>query len=430
MRNDGNFQSVGQMTYAHSNENRNSVVNNNVPMNETLIQAETPYMGVQEQPVNGNGVVDPENKTIKEEGSTVPDAKAEKNSKKVAKTSIKKDYKPAYEEADLAHLTDVTKKCEEEITRVINDSRYYATPYADGKNCLIDLRKAYFDGKIQFVSPMVNRNHGADEKKTGESMLTYGAQHILIVMTVAMANAAGLLPKRFKNDKSEDPILDDALVMMDGNGRIDFLMDIDQEDWPEIYAVFPTKDKAGYYNLNKSFDIINTQVSVWKSQDMVQKRRLMDGDSAHPGWAKIDELVKAGYMYQSACQLVTLGVDRIKKAEVTNGDDTEIFKFYDYAIQIYEALKAKFGEGKDKTLKTKVFTQEVSILWKKLNDAYNEEEATKYFLDFLDQLDDNKVKAIKEAESDKGGATRDEKRKQDLEKWFNRYVGANTLTVD
>lgn len=261
--------------------------------------------------------------------------------------------------------------------------------------------------------------------------MSYGAQHVLIVMTWKMADAAGLKVKRFKNDpKADEEIPDDSLVFIDGNGRIDYLLGVDKTDWPNVYAVFPTKDAAGFYNLNISFDVINTQVSVWKTKDMVLKRILTDGSQAHPGWKMINQLIKRGYNYQAACQLATLGTDRITKAKVNNESADDIFTNYEYAIEVYEAEKKKFGEGKDKTLKTKAFTKELSTLWRKFTKKYSGDEATKLFIDFINQIPEKTANSIKKAQSKKGGMTKDDIRISLLDNCFNKFVETQHIKLN
>lgn len=379
--------------------------------------------------------INPNNNVAMEENTQVQNsAEQEKDAQAIAGASPadkvadskKKDNKPVYEGEEKVKLAELTKVCEEEIARVIEDPKYGAVPYASGSNCLVDLRKVY----DKLYTPEVNREHGKDQEKTGESLLSYGAQHVLLVITVRMAKHAGLLPTNFKNSPNTDkPIGDDGLVLLDGNGRINYLMNIPVEDWPEIYGVFPTKDASGFFSLNRVFDIINTQMSVWKTQDMVQKRLLMDGSSAHPGWGFIQGLVKKGYKYQAACQLATLFTDRIKKGQVTGGDATAVFTHYKSAQIIYKVLLDRFGEDSD-CLKTKEFTKELNTLWGKLQKKSGDDAATETFVKFLKGLPAAKVKAVNEAKNIKGGASKDEQRKDILTQEFYKFIGAEGILVD
>lgn len=345
---------------------------------------------------------------------------------KQKKETVEKSYEPTYSTEMKKKLQSITKVCDDEISRVILDENIGAVPYADDTNCIIDLRKVH----DRLYSPLVNRTHGKDQVKTGESLRMYGAQHILLVLTVPMAKAAGLEPVRFSNDTHKDePIREDGFVLLDGNGRINYLMSVPIDMWVPIYAVFPTKDACGLYNLNMSFDIINTQVSVWKTQDMVQKRLLMDSDQAHPGWQDIQNLLKNGYKYQAACQLVTLETDRIKKDKVTCGDAKIVFRHYNVAKIIKNKLIQIFKDDSD-TLKTKEFTKEISCLWNKIQKNFGDDKATEYFVEFLENIPSEKVEAIKKARTIKNGIKKDEARKDILTQQFYTFCGKKNINVD
>lgn len=317
------------------------------------------------------------------------------------------EFMPQYGEAEVKKLQILTAFCDEEIERVISDDLITATSYADKTNCIIDLRKV----SDRLYTPQVNRVHGKDQDKTGKSLRMFGAQHILLVLTVPMANAAGLKVIHFSNDPQKDkPIREDGFVLLDGNGRINYLMTIPKEDWPAIFAVFPSKEANGLFNINNCINIINTEVCVWKTEDMVQKRILMDAASAHQGWGEINELIRMGYKYQAACQLVTLGTDRIKKATVISGEADDIFIYCNSARTIRQKLQEKFGIDAD-TLKTKEFTKEVSTLWKRLLNKKGEEYATQTFVSFLDQLTDKKIKEISDAKNKKYNSKHEQRKK-------------------
>lgn len=342
---------------------------------------------------------------------------------------------PHYTEEQKIFLAEVTRKADEEIQRVMVDPRYYAVPYADETNCIIALHKASKEGMIQIVTTTLNRDHGSDQQKTGESIVTYGAQHVLIVMTAKMARDVkndkwDII--RFHNDPLQDEsIPDDALVVIDGNGRMDYLLGIPVEQWPPIYAVFPTKDAAGYYDYSKIIDVINTQLSTWKTENYVQKRILQEGAKAHEAWGVINMLVKKGYKYQAACQVVTLGKDRILKSEVNDGDAQKIFKNFEYAKTIYEALVKKIGEGDDKTLKTKSFGIELSDLWDNLRNKYGAEEATELFVEFIDFIPQSKIEDIKSAKAVKtqnGKVSKDARRIQILNEQFLMFCGKKEIS--
>ena len=340
-----------------------------------------------------------------------------------------KEYKPIYSDEDKAELENVTKVGEKELLRLLSYSSCMVTPYGN-QNVILDLTAFIRQGGI-VVTPAVNRAHGKDLLSTGESIRTYGAQRPLLIITAKMARAAGMKIVRFPSDKSTEPIPEDALVIIDGNGRMAYFLSLNESERPQLYATFIVKDSLGYYNPRKTMEVINTERVMWKTQDMVQKRQLEEGEQAHEGWNLINELVnKRGYNYQAACQSATLANDRIKKRDVTEGDAKIIFSHFMSAKTIHEALVAKFGEGDDKTLKTKEFTKEVSILWNKLQRKGGDDTATKQFIKFIDGLKDTKVKEIKDAKNVKGGLKKDDIRKSILNEQFNQFIGKENIEID
>lgn len=352
------------------------------------------------------------------------DIKEDSKMKKPAKKNM-----PNYSDEKKAELEHVTKVGEEELKRLLTCTNDMVTPFGK-ENVIVDLT-AFIRQGGDVVTPVVNREHGRDQVSTGESILTYGAQRPLLIITAKMAKAADMKIIRFTNDKSTKSILDDALVIVDGNGRMNYLFSLEDSERPQFYGTFIVKDSLGYYNPRKVMEIINTECVMWKTQDMVQKRQLEDGEQAHEGWSFIHELVyKNGYNYQAACQLATLATDRIKKRDVTDGDAKTIFSHFKSAKTIHDALVTKFGEGDDKTLKTKEFTKEISSLWNKLQRKNGDDTATKLFIKFIDGLKDTKVKEIKDAKNVKGGLKKDDIRKNILNEQFNQFVGKENLDID
>lgn len=392
----------------------NKMETNHLPVEETkpYVAPESPTTPTESVPAQSTDeqVVTPED--AKQSASTAAPAAI-----KGKKPAPEKDFTPVYDGDEKVRLEALTKLCEAEIRRVMSDPAYGAVKFGDD-NCIIDLRKAAYGN---LYTPEVNRIHGKDMTTTGESLLTHGPQHPLLVITVKMARKAGLVPVRFSTDPLKDKPVDEAgLVVIDGNGRVGYLITLPVEKWPAVYAIFPTKDAAGMFNLNKSFDVINSQVTVWKTQDMVQKRLLTDGDAAHAGWKMINSLLQKGYRYQAACELTTLGTDRIKKSAVIGQDSKEVFAHYSCAVKIFNPLCKMFGDTD--ALKTKEFPRKVSLLWGELQKKGGDEDATKRFLAFLSSLSEDKIKQIKEAKSVKGGASKDEQRKTLLEDAFRQYV--------
>ena len=192
-----------------------------------------------------------------------------------------------------ANLKDFTEFCEYEMLRIKEQYPNCVSIFPNGDVASLNL-KGLKDAGVEFYGLGVNRTHGADEQKTGRSILENGAQQSLIVITVQMADKAGIKVERFAKDPNKDkPINSDGIVVVDGHGRVDFLQTI--QEWPLIMGHFPMKDKDGYYNFAKAFTEININVSKWKTQDMVAKRQIEDGVNTHEGWVMINDLVSKGY---------------------------------------------------------------------------------------------------------------------------------------
>ena len=223
-----------------------------------------------------------------------------------------------------ANLKAFTEFIEYEMLGVKDKNPNCVSTFPNGDVASLNL-KGLKDAGVEFYGLGVNRTHGADEQKTGRSILENGAQQSLIVITVQMADKAGIKVERFAKDPNKDkPINSDGIVVVDGHGRVDFLQTI--QEWPLIMGHFPMKDKDGYYNFAKAFTEININVSKWKTQDMVAKRQIEDGVNTHEGWVMINDLVSKGYKYQAACQLATLKPDRLTARQVANGDESDFFR--------------------------------------------------------------------------------------------------------
>lgn len=324
------------------------------------------------------------------------------------------------------NLKDFTEFCEYEMLRIKEQYPNCVSTFPNGDVASLNL-KGLKDAGVEFYGLGVNRTHGADEQKTGRSILENGAQQSLIVITVSMADKAGIKVERFVKDPNKDkPINSDGIVVVDGHGRVDFLQTI--QEWPLIMGHFPMKDKDGYYNFAKAFTEININVSKWKTQDMVAKRQIEDGVNTHEGWVMINDLVSKGYKYQAACQLATLKPDRLTARQVANGDESDFFVNIEYGKRIHKALKDRFGEGDDKTIKTKEFTKEIVLSLVKLINRQGIGWATEMMEEFINTLPNKEVAEIKNAKSTKV-QRKDEKRKQILDKAFSYFLGQENIKL-
>lgn len=348
---------------------------------------------------------------------------------KKPKKVVEKDYKPVYSNKKKEELEFITEVAKDSIKSIINNPKIPTVPFGD-HNFLVNLTEAYKNG-INLLKPTCNRLHGKDQAKTGDSIRTYGAQRHLLVISKAVADAAGIKVERFPNDKCTDELKDIDFVMEDGNGRAGYVLGLEEDNMPTLWASFIEPDALGYYNPSKVMEVINTELTVWKTPEHLQKLILEEGQDAHEGWELVQELYKKGYMYQAACMAYTLDTDRIKKREVNNEDAGEVFAYIESAKKIHEALVEKFKEGDDKTLKTKEFPKEVSILWRKLKDFKNDEDwATNTFVEFINQFKESKVHEILNAKNVKGEMNKDEVRKKILNEQFNQFIGRKGIDLD
>ena len=124
---------------------------------------------------------------------------------------------------DEANLKEFTEFCEYEMLGVKDKYPNCVSTFPNGDVASLNL-KGLKDAGVEFYGLGVNRTHGVDEQKTGRSILENGAQQSLIVITVPMADKAGIKVERFANDPNKDkPVNSDGIVIVDGHGRIDFL---------------------------------------------------------------------------------------------------------------------------------------------------------------------------------------------------------------
>ena len=363
-------------------------------------------------------------------GAGPEEKKDGKKATKKTKNSKDKKYTLEYPDDVKAALKVITDVFNAEIERAINDPNFYATPFNGGKNAFVDITQGVRNGSYKVAGFAENRIHGRDEKTTGESLMTYQPQHPLIIMTRKMAEAAGLTPTLLPSDKSGSLTDKHVIIPFDGGGRLDFLQSIEPEKWPPLFGVFPTADMNGLFNPRKLLEIINTQVKTWDTPNFLVKRIMEEGKDGHQGWQSIQNLLHKGYNYQAACELMTLKTDRIPKSVINNGKAEDVFKHHEQAVRIHNALVMQFGEGDDKTLKTKAFPAEISRIWDKLRDMVGVKTATEHVLKFINQLTSGQVQEITNAKSkDDGGGTisKDEHRINLLKKAFEDFMAKNPI---
>ena len=134
-----------------------------------------------------------------------------------------------------ANLKDFTEFCEYEMLRIKEQYPNCVSIFPNGDVASLNL-KGLKDAGVEFYGLGVNRTHGADEQKTGRSILENGAQQSLIVITVPMADKAGIKIERFSNDPNKDkPVNSDGIVIVDGHGRINFLQTV--QEWLSSWGI-------------------------------------------------------------------------------------------------------------------------------------------------------------------------------------------------
>lgn len=372
-----------------------------------------------------------------------PNSQSGKGSKR---TKLRQPFTHPYSEQEIENLIKIRKVFHASFNRLIADDRVPFTKYSE-YNAVFNLTEAINNG-LEVAMPAMNRQHGQDQKKTGESIMEDGAQALLLVVPNDVAWASGVEIVRFPTDKNQGAVTMDGFTLINGNGRMGYLLGLEPEKRPILYATLIEPDSEGFYNIPRAMSAINEHRSQWKTQDKLQKKIMEAGKDAHKLLIKTRELVNKGYNYQAACQLTTLLPDRITSSQLENGDFANIFRYGDQAEKVRDALISKFGEGDDKTLKTKPFSMEICRQFalllkacKKMVEETGAEEgdtcgksekmACDYMTSFIRNISDKKVREIKAAKKSKApGSTKDFERVKLLNNLFNQFIGKENLEID
>lgn len=381
---------------------------------------------------NENVTADVEHQQLGTEESPVQPTPS-KEAKSASGIKKGKAIRLAYTKEQKEHLSKVNEVFSIAFNALLENEKIPTTQYSV-HNAVIDLTAAINNG-IEVYMPAVNRTHGSDQVKTGESLLLDSPQSLLLVVPVEAAMAGGMAISRFPSDTNRTaPVGNEGLVCINGNGRIGFILSLPKSKRPRLYATLVEPDSEGFINIPRAMSAINEHQSQWKTQDKLQKKIMEDGTNADANLILVRQLVNSGYNYQAACQLVTLRGDRIKSQELEKGDLNEIFKYAAQATTIRETLISVFGDGEDKTLKTKPFSlcicQQFEILKKANNN--DPEVACRLLVDFLKSIRKQKMTEIKNAKRNSKiqGDTKDLQRVRILNDLFNRFVGKNGIEID
>ena len=303
------------------------------------------------------------------------------------------------EEEQRKHETEVYHT---EIKRVLADPRYHAMPMPGGKGVIMNLTAAVRDG-IELSTPSYNRAHGKDKDRTATSIKEIGLQHPLIVATSAMAEVAGMPVKRFTTDTKEKSALGASLVVIDGNGRIEEQLSKPINEWPEIYAVFPSLDANDQMDLKKVYVHINMNVSTWGGPDFLVLK-VMEPEP-HEAWTFIKVLQDKGYGHTASNVLARLKKGNITKTQLTKVDldEAKLFERFESAKKIHTQLVETFGEDTD-VLKTKQVPEEMVDRLDDLVQVGGLDKAVEKMVAFLKSLKSDEVASITGAKGKDGNS--------------------------
>ena len=306
-----------------------------------------------------------------------------------------------------------------EVARVLADPRYHAMSLPGGKGVIINLTAAVRDG-IELSTPSYNRAHGKDKERTSKSIEEIGLQHPLIVATSAMADAAGMPVKRFSTDPKKDSPLGISLTVQDGNGRIEELLSKPIEEWPDVYAVFPSLDANNQMDLKKVYVHINMNVSTWGGPDFLVLK-VMEPEP-HKAWTYMKKLQDDGYGHTASNVLATLKKGNITKTQLTKVDldEGKLFERFEPAKKIHAQLVETFGEEND-VLKTKQVPEEMVDCLNDLVEDKGLDKAVETMLAFLKSFKSDQVAAITGAKG-KAGSSKHDVRVSLFHNYFNEYI--------
>lgn len=306
-----------------------------------------------------------------------------------------------------------------EVKRVLADPRYHAQSLPGGNGVIMNLTAAVRDG-IELSTPSYNRAHGKDQERTAKSIEEIGLQHPLIVATSAMAEAAGMPLKRFDTDPNKDRPLGLSLTVGDGNGRARPLLKKPVEEWPDVYAVFPSLDANDQMDFKKVYVHINMNVSTWGGPDFLVLK-VMEPDP-HEAWTYMKKLQDDGYGHTASNVLTTLKKGNITKTQLTKVDldEARLFERFESAKKVHTQLKATFGEDTD-ILKTKQVPEEMVDCLNELVEDGGLDKAVEKMIAFLKSLKSDEVASITGARG-KAGASKHVVRVGLFHNLFTKYI--------
>ena len=360
---------------------------------------------------------EPTNPETQSEGNaqTESDTKESAATTEDGNTDTPPTKKVLTEDEQRKHETEVYNA---EVARVLADPRYHAQSLPGEKGVILNLTAAVRDG-IELSTPSYNRAHGKDLDRTAKSIEEISLQHPLIVATSAMAEAAGMPVKRFDTDPNKDRPLSLSLTIIDGNGRARPLLKMPVDEWPDVYAVFPSLDANNQMNLKKVYVHINMNVSTWGGPDFLVLK-VMEPEP-HEAWTYIKGLQDKGYGHTASNVLARLRKGNITKTQLTKVDldEAKLFERFEYAKKVHAQLVETFGEDTD-VLKTKQVPEEMVDRLEDLVQDAGLEKAVEKMIAFLKSLKSDEVASITGAKG-KAGTTKHVVRVAMFHNLFQKY---------
>jgi hypothetical protein len=335
------------------------------------------------------------------------------------------NYENALDESGRRQKVEkITKISKREIKKVMKNCGGYTLKLEGGARHFIDIKKAV-KNNVPLLTPSYNRVHGPDQQRTGKSISLYGSQGPLMVITPIMADAAGIEYRHFDGTKCSASDKKTGLVIVDGNGRVDYLLKVPFEYWPKtLIASFPVEDCLGYYDIAKIIQEVNVNTKPWHTADYNLMRAIERGP--HPMFDSIQEARAKGYPYSTACIIYTLR-DNIKKSTILGTkDNDELAENYKYALIVHEEMVKKFGEGKDGVIKSIKISKLIRDQWNKFVASSDADTATKRICEFIRSISKDVVERMREATptTTKEGlrVTRDEVREKEFSVAFDMFI--------
>lgn len=219
-------------------------------------------------------------------------------------------------------------------------------------------------------------------------------------------------------------------MVIEGHGRMEYLLGKPIDKWPLLLGVFPVPDKDGEIHIENGFIELNQNDSIWGSMDYLLIR-LADPNS-HQGWQFIKDLEDMGLGFTISSIFATTKENTITKRTVLNSKPEEVeelFKYLEDGMKIFNAAKDAFIVAPGSAIKTKVIPNKIFDCWRELQatTSLNASKATDYMVSFLKSIKDDGGAAVINASRKQGDKDRDTVRKEVFTNYFNEYKTKNPI---